>query len=286
MATRYPTVIVVFIFAGSSMQMASRPMATTLIRSSSSGIGGKRDEHEMTVGAAAKEEAPTAKHSQHLGEIYGVKHLARRTKVGNSESKFRLQGPPLSQAEDAVVPSANTSLKSRRTDGASNEQEARGGSGGVLPSPTPTWQAWLWQGVTTALSSALACVLCCLVLVCLPLLWTRHCALPFALESYRCQPSRLSALRASRCPAGRLALGGRTGAVRRASLLLLVPWLAFCTATGTICANEPTVCDGIYSGAELRLDSTSLTGSLPTQLGALTALTQMSLSDNSLSGPR
>ena len=150
-----------------------------------------------------------------------------------------------------MAPSANTSPTSRKTDGAFNEQEARGGCGGAQPSPTPTWQAWLWQGVTTVLSSTLACVLSCLVLTCLPLLWTRQCALPFALEGYRCKPSRLGEVRASRCPAGRLAPGGRTGGVRRASLLLLVPWLAVCTAAGTVCSNEPTVCDGTYSGTSL-----------------------------------
>lgn len=94
--------------------------------------------------------------------------------------------------------------------------------------------------------------MCCLVLVCPSLLLTRQRALPFALlESYRCKPSRLREVRASRCPAGRLAPGGRTGGVRRASLLLLVPWLAACTAAGTICSNEPTVCDGTYSGTSL-----------------------------------
>ena len=103
MATRHATVYVVFIFTGLSTQMASRPMATTLNRPSSGGIGGERDDHDMTVGVhdmtvgAAKGEAPTAKHSQRVGEIYGARLPARRTKVGNSESKFRLQarGSPL-----------------------------------------------------------------------------------------------------------------------------------------------------------------------------------------------
>ena len=40
------------------------------------------------------------------------------------------------------------------------------------------------------------------------------------------------------------------GGVRRASLLLLVPWLAVCTAQGTICSNEPTVCLGTYTGID------------------------------------
>ena len=163
------------------------------------------------------------------------------------------QGLPLSQAKGALAPSANTSRTSQITDGAFNEQEARDGGGGAQPSPTPTWLAWLWQEVTMVVPTVLAWALCCLVLACLPLLWTRQGALPFLLlESYRCKPSRLSEVRASRCPAGRLAPGGRTvGGVRRASLLLLVPWLAVCTAAGTICSNEPTVCDGTYSGTSL-----------------------------------
>ena len=160
------------------------------------------------------------------------------------------QGLPLSQAAGTLAPSAITSRTSRKTDGA---MEAWDGGGGGRPSPTPTWLAWLWQGVTMVVPTALACVLCCLVLVCPPLLWTRQRALPFALlESYRSKPSRFSEVRASRCPAGRLAPGGRTvGGVRRASLLLLVPWLAVCTAAGTICSNEPTACDGTYSGTYL-----------------------------------
>ena len=136
-----------------------------------------------------------------------------------------------------------------RTSSSLNEQEARGGACGGAQSP---WQARLRQGVTTRISSALTCVHCCLVLACLSLLWTRRRALPFGLESCRCKPSCLSEARASRwSPAGSLAPGGRTGGVRRASLLLLVPWLAVCTAAGTICSNEPTVCDGTYSGTEL-----------------------------------
>ena len=145
-----------------------------------------------------------------------------------------------------LIPPSRTS---RKRDGACNEQEARGGACGGAQSP---WQARLRQGVTTRISSALTCVHCCLVLACLSLLWTRRRALPFGLESCRCKPSCLSEARASRwSPAGSLAPGGRTGGVRRASLLLLVPWLAVCTAAGTICSNEPTVCDGTYSGIDL-----------------------------------
>ena len=125
--------------------------------------------------------------------------------------------------------------------------------------------------------TVLACALCCLGLACPPLLWARQGALPFALlESYRSKPSSFSEMRASSCPAGRLAPGGRTvGGVRRASLLLLVPWLAVCTCTHpdyvlavcpcadtictwangicnhNICSNEPMVCDGTYSGTQM-----------------------------------
>ena len=160
---------------------------------------------------------------------------------------------PLSQAKGALAFSANTSRTSRKPDGAFNGQEARGGGGGAQPSPTPKWLAWLWQGATMVVTTVLVFALCCLVLVCPPLLWSRQRAIPFALlESYRSKPSRLNEVRASRCPAGRRAPGGRTvGGVRRASLLLLVPWLAVCTAAGTICSNEPTVCDGTYSGTRL-----------------------------------
>ena len=152
-------------------------------------------------------------------------------------------------------------------------------------SSTPTWQAWLWQEVTTACFLVLACVLCCLVLARLPLLRARQRELPLALNSHCCKPSRLrSASRASSCPVGRLAPGGRTVGVRHASILLLVPWLAVCTAAGTICSNEPTVCDGTYSGIDLYYDVRSLSGTVPTQLGAVTGLTGMGFDDNSLSG--
>ena len=283
MAMRHPAVFAMFIFTGASRHImaSSRHMATMLNQSSSGGIGGERDVHHMTVSVhdmtavAAKGERPGAEHSQRLGEMYGARHPTRRTKVSNSESKFSLQargspvhrslplhslafgpwlwwqGLPPSQAKNALAPSANTSRTSRKIDGAFNGQEATGGGGAAQPSPTPTWLAWLWQGVTKVLSSSLARVLCCSMLACLPPLWARQRALPFALESYRCKPSRLSEVRASRYPAGCLAPRGRTGDGRRASLLLLVPWLAVCTAQGTICSNEPMVCDGTYSGTRL-----------------------------------
>ena len=82
------------------------------------------------------------------------------------------------------------------------------------------------SAATSALSSpqfgsacmTLACVLCCRVLVGLPRLWTRRCALPLSLNSYRFMPNRLS--------------GGARRALRRASLLLLAPWLAVSSAQG------------------------------------------------------
>ena len=102
MVTRYPTVPVMLIFTGSSRKNASEKMATILNQSSSGGIG-ECDVHDMAVGVhdmtvgAAKEEAPTAKHSQRLGEAHGASHPTRRTKMSNSESKFKLQarGSPL-----------------------------------------------------------------------------------------------------------------------------------------------------------------------------------------------
>ena len=153
-----------------------------------------------------------------------------------------------------------------RTSSSLNEQEVRGGSCGGAQSP---WQARLTQGVTTRISSALTCVHCCLVLACLSLLWTRRRALPFGPESCRCKPSCLSEARASRwSPAGSLAPGGRTvGRVRRASLLLLVPWLAVCTAAGTLCSNEPTVCDGTFSGTYLCALPTTLSPPLHSARG-------------------
>ena len=115
MATRYPAVFAMFIVTGASRNMASRHAATMLNHSSSDGISGERDVHDMTVGVhymtavAAKGETPTAKHSQHLGETHGARHPARRTKASNSESKFRLQarGSPVHR----LSPSALTCIR-------------------------------------------------------------------------------------------------------------------------------------------------------------------------------
>ena len=115
MATRYPAVFAMFIFTGASRQMASRHMPTMLNQSSSGGIGGERDDHDMTAGVhdmtagAAKGVTPTAKRSQSLGEMHGARHPTRRTKVSNSESKFRLQarGSPVHR----LSPSALTRVR-------------------------------------------------------------------------------------------------------------------------------------------------------------------------------
>ena len=110
MATRYPAVFAMFIFTGASRRVAPRHTDTMLSQSSSGGIiGGERDVHDMTAGAA-KGETPTAKHIQRLGEMHGVRHPARRTKASNSESKFRLQaarGSPLHR----LSPSALTRVR-------------------------------------------------------------------------------------------------------------------------------------------------------------------------------
>ena len=108
MATRSPAVFAMFIFTGASRHVAPRHTATMLNQSSSGGIGGERDVHDMTAGAA-KGETPTAKHIQRLGEMHGVRHPARRTKASNSESKFRLQarGSPVHR----LSPSALTRVR-------------------------------------------------------------------------------------------------------------------------------------------------------------------------------
>ena len=50
----------------------------------------------------------------------------------------------------------------------------------------------------------------------------------------------------------RTAYHGLTRGVCRAALLLvLASWLGGCNAAGTVCSNEPTACDGTYSGTRL-----------------------------------
>ena len=109
MATRYPAVFAMFIVTGASRNMASRHVATMLNHSSSDGIGGERDVHDMTVGVhdmtagAAKGLAPTAKHSQHLGETHGARHPARRTKASSSESRLQASGSPVHRLSPSAL---------------------------------------------------------------------------------------------------------------------------------------------------------------------------------------
>ena len=72
-----------------------------------------------------------------------------------------------------------------------------------------------------------------------------------------------------------------------APLLLLVAWLGVCSAKGTICSVKPEVCSGTYSSPSLQqpvLRYGDLSGTLPTQLGALTVLAWLDLDRNKLSG--
>ena len=115
MATRYPTIFAMLIFAGASRPLAApRHMAAMLNQSASGGIG-ERDVLDMTVGAlnmtadAANGETPTANHSQRLGEMQGARHPARSTKVSNSESKFRQQAR--SSPVHRLPPSALTRVR-------------------------------------------------------------------------------------------------------------------------------------------------------------------------------
>ena len=103
--SRYPAVFAMFIVTGASRNMASRHVATMLNHSSSDGIGGEQDVHDMTVGVhdmtagAAKGVTPTAKHSQHLGEVHAARHPA--------ESKLQAPGSPVHQ----LSPSALTRVR-------------------------------------------------------------------------------------------------------------------------------------------------------------------------------
>merc|ERR1740133_59373 len=59
--------------------------------------------------------------------------------------------------------------------------------------------------------------------------------------------------------------------------------------SGTICPVLPSVCDGTYNGTELNLgdsnfSNSELSGSLPTQLGSLTALMDQHIVPRVLSG--
>ena len=86
--------------------------------------------------------------------------------------------------------------------------------------------------------------------------------------------------------------GQKRGLRRDAPLLLLAAWLGVCSAKGTICSVKPSVCSGTYSSLSLRLSGSSvnrfngglLSGTMPTELGALTTLQAFILGGNELSG--
>jgi len=67
-------------------------------------------------------------------------------------------------------------------------------------------------------------------------------------------------------------------------LFLFAALLGGCAAGGTVCSEDPSICDGTYNRTALDLRDTGLSGSLPTQLGKLTMLEKMYLPENKLSG--
>ena len=80
--------------------------------------------------------------------------------------------------------------------------------------------------------------------------------------------------------------GQKRGMRHDAPLLLIMAWLGVCSAKGTICSVKPSVCSGTYSSPSLYLDQRygGVSGTMPTQLGVLTALTYLDLDGNALSG--
>eukprot|EP00964_Phaeocystis_antarctica_P116931 scaffold80789_cov57-Phaeocystis_antarctica.AAC.2 len=68
--------------------------------------------------------------------------------------------------------------------------------------------------------------------------------------------------------------GQKRGMRHDAPLLLIMAWLGVCSAKGTICSAKPSVCSGTYSSPSLYLDQRygGVSGTMPTQLGVLTAL--------------
>ena len=56
------------------------------------------------------------------------------------------------------------------------------------------------------------------------------------------------------------------------------------SASGFICSQQPTMCDGTYTGTSLNFYQQGLSGTIPTQLGQLTQATSMSVARNSMSG--
>ena len=131
----------------------------------------------------------------------------------------------------------------------------------------------------------LGCVLCCFVTGVLLLLRpNRAPSLGGVLHEGEACASR----HASRRPRPRSTYRGqKRGLHRDAPLLLLAAWLRVCSAEGTICSVKPSVCSGTYSSSSLHLDGESkrfyggvLSGTIPTQLGALTALQEMYFGQN------
>ena len=101
--------------------------------------------------------------------------------------------------------------------------------------------------------------------------------------------------------------GHKRGLRRAAPLLLLAAWLGVSSAKGiTVCSVQPSVCSGTYSSPSLcaapppqptrlslhptrhpsrsAIENQVMSGSMPTQLGALTALSTLRLEGNHLSG--
>ena len=100
-----------------------------------------------------------------------------------------------------------------------------------------------------------ACALGCLA-VCLLLLLRTERASRVSGGLHGCKPRGargVCALRRAACRRlPRTTYHGPTrGVCRTALLLMLASWLGGCDAAGTVCSNEPTACDGTYSGTEL-----------------------------------
>ena len=100
-----------------------------------------------------------------------------------------------------------------------------------------------------------ACVLGCLA-VCLLLLLRTERASRVSGELRGCKPRGargVCALRRAACRRlPRTAYQGLTrGVCRTALLLMIASWLGVCAAAGTVCSNEPTICDGTYSSTYL-----------------------------------
>ena len=132
------------------------------------------------------------------------------------------------------------------------------------------------------------CVLGCLA-VCLLLLLRTERASRVSGGLHGCMPRGargVCALRRAACRRlPRTAYHGLArGVCRTALLLMLASWLGGCDAAGTVCSYEPTACDGTFGGTDLYLHGRGLGGSVPSQLGRLTALTTLALHGNRLSG--